>query len=148
MSKKLPFVSSPGQRPRPLDVVGEELSVLVAKDATQGYEVFLQVGAEGSGPPPHSHAWDESFYVISGQMEFGYGEEHHAVAPGGFVHIPGGTVHWFRFLEGGGQMVSITSEGNAAKFFTAVDEEVSGADPDFGKLAAVAAAHGLTIEAG
>ncbi|MEX2481231.1 MAG: cupin domain-containing protein [Gammaproteobacteria bacterium] len=145
---KLPFVSRPGQRPRPLDVVGEELSVLVAKDATQGYEVFLQVGVEGSGPPPHSHDWDESFYVISGQMEFGYGKESHSVAPGGFVHIPGGTVHWFRFLEAGGQMISITSAGNAAKFFTAVDEEVTGADPDFGKLAAVAEAHGLTIEAG
>ena len=40
---------------------------------TGGYEIFLQKGSEGSGPNPHSHPWDESFYVTKGEIDFGIG---------------------------------------------------------------------------
>ena len=39
--------------------------MLASGAQTGGYEIFLQVGPEGSGPPPHNHPWDESFYVTS-----------------------------------------------------------------------------------
>jgi hypothetical protein len=37
---------------------------------------LLQEGPEASGPPPHSHPWDESFYVVKGKIEFGIGARH------------------------------------------------------------------------
>ena len=51
---------------RPLNVVGEQITVLASGDRTGSYEVFHQIGPEGSGPPPHSHPWDEAFYVVAG----------------------------------------------------------------------------------
>ena len=55
-------------------------------------EIFLQDGVEGSGPPPHYHPWDESFYVVSGEIAFGI-EDYESVAPAGtLVHLPAGTV--------------------------------------------------------
>ena len=39
-------------------------------DVTDHYEVFFQEGPQGSGPIPHSHPWDESFFVIRGAVDF------------------------------------------------------------------------------
>ena len=59
-----PFIVAPEDYAAPLDIVGEQITVLASGEATQGYELFLQRGPAGSGPPPHSHPWDESFYVV------------------------------------------------------------------------------------
>ena len=76
-----PFVVAPQDYAPALNIVGEHVTVLASGEATEGYEIFLQRGAEGSGPPPHSHPWDESFYVIRGQIDFGIGADStHGVA--------------------------------------------------------------------
>ncbi|HLK26339.1 MAG TPA: cupin domain-containing protein [Caulobacteraceae bacterium] len=105
----------------PLSVAGEHLTVLANCDQTGSYEVFFQAGPEGGGPPPHSHPWDEAFYVTRGEIAFGVGDTKAVARAGTFVHVPGGTVHWFRFGAGGGEMVSLTSSGGAAKMFTEFD---------------------------
>src|SRR5512134_3292128 len=104
-----PFIVAPENYAPALDLVGEHITVLAPGEATGGYEIFLQRGPEGSGPPPHSHPWDESFYVVKGQIDFGIGGDSKTASPGTLVHLPAGTVHWFRFGRGGGEMVSITS---------------------------------------
>lgn len=63
-----PFIVAPEYRAKPLEIVGEHVTVLVSGEATASYEVFLQRSPEGSGPPPDSHPWDESFYVIKGEI--------------------------------------------------------------------------------
>jgi quercetin dioxygenase-like cupin family protein len=141
-----PIIIFPGQAPSPLKMVGEEVTVLASGTRTGSYEIFHQTGAEGSGPPPHSHSWDEAFYVIEGQVTFGVEAEQDIVAPAGtFVHVPGESTHWFRFGPGGSSMVSVTSRAGASEFFTQVDREVSPVAPDFGVLVGIATSHGLTI---
>lgn len=44
--------------------------MLASNAATQSYGITLQQGAEGTGPPPHSHDWDEAFYVLKGEIHF------------------------------------------------------------------------------
>ena len=66
-----PFVVTPEDAPRPLKLVGESITVLASGAQTGSYEIFLQAGPEDSGPPPHSHPWDESFYVINGEIVYG-----------------------------------------------------------------------------
>jgi quercetin dioxygenase-like cupin family protein len=141
-----PLVVSADQAPTPLKMVGEEVTVLASAEQTGSYEIFRQKGPEGSGPPPHSHAWDEAFYVVDGQVSFGLHDDQDLVAgPGTLVHIPGGTTHWFRFGPGGGEMISMTSRAGASAFFTHVDAEVSPTNPDLGALIGIATAHGLNI---
>ena len=69
-----PFVTTLENAPRPLNVVGEHITVLASGAQTGSYEVFRQAGPEGSGPPPHRHPWDESFYVTRGEIAFGIDE--------------------------------------------------------------------------
>ena len=140
-----PFVVTPEDYASTLDIVGEHVTVLASGEATSGYEIFLQRGPEGSGPPPHSHPWDESFFVVKGQIDFGIGPESKTASPGTLVHLPAETVHWFRFRSGGGEMLSMTSRLGASKMFADIAREVAPVNPDVGKLAEVGARHGLKV---
>lgn len=141
----MPLVVLPEDYADALDVVGEQIVVLASGEQTGGYEIFLQRGPEGSGPPPHEHPWDESFYVTKGEVEFGIGDESTTASAGTLVHLPAGTVHWFRFGSGGGEMISMTSELGASKMFTDFAREVDSSNPDLKKLAEVGARHRAKI---
>ena len=142
-----PFVVTADQAPHPLNVVGEKIIVLASGAQTGGYEIFLQVGPEGSGPPPHNHPWDESFYVIKGEIAFGIGDSEMVASTGTLVHLPAGTTHWFRFGKGGGEMLSVTSRESASRMFTDFDREISPERPDVSKLAEIGARYGLDVPA-
>src|SRR5471032_3275185 len=131
--------------PRALNIVGEQVTVLVSGAQTGSYEIFHQAGPEGSGPPPHSHPWDEAFYVIRGEIAFGIDDRDLVARPGTLVHLPAGTVHWFRFGPGGGEMVSMTSREGASHMFTDFDREISPENPDVGKLIELGRPYGLTV---
>jgi quercetin dioxygenase-like cupin family protein len=140
-----PFIVAPADYAKALDIVGEHVTVLASGRATGSYEVFLQRGPEGSGPPPHSHPWDESFYVVGGEIDFGIDADSSTASAGTLVHLPAGTVHWFRFGRGGGEMVSITSRLGASEMFTDMAREIAPVDPDLGQLAEVGSRHGLKL---
>lgn len=139
------FCLTPADYARPLNVVGEHITVLASGAATGGYEIFLQDGPEGSGPVPHSHPWDESFFVTRGQVDFGIGDSQQTAVAGTLVHLPADTMHWFRFREGGGTMVSVTSRLGASAMFAEIDREIAPDQLDVEKLVAIAGQHGLTI---
>lgn len=143
--KPQPFVVDPKDYPKTLNVVGEQITILASGAATQGYEVFLQQGPGGSGPPPHAHPWDETFYVIDGEVEFGLENKRLVTQPGTLVHIPAGTTHWFRLGKGGAKMLSITARLAASRMFADISREISPDKPDLDKLVGVAARHGVTI---
>ncbi len=139
------FIVMPGQAPRPLNVMGEKITVLASSEQTGGYEIFLQVGPEGSGPPPHNHPWDESFYVIRGEIAIGVDKSEMNVPPGKQVHVPAGTTHWFRFGKGGCEMVSMTSREGASRLFTDFDREISPEKPDLGNLGEIGRRYGAVL---
>lgn len=108
-------------------------------------QITLQSGEEGMGPPPHSHGWDESFYVTKGQIIFRCGDSSSTCEAGAFVHVPAGTVHAFSYGPGGGEMLEITGKGSrAVQMFTALSEEVPSGPPDIPKVISILARHGVT----
>ena len=139
------FVVRPKDYPRPLNIVGEQVTVLASGAATGGYEIFLQERPEGSGPPPHSHPWDESFFVTRGEVDFSIDGADQTALTGTLVHLPAGTLHAFRFGQGGGTMVSMTSRLGASSLFAELDREIAPDQPDIGKLVAIAGRHGLSV---
>ena len=75
--------------------------------------------AQGVGLPPHAHPWGEAFYVIEGAVAFQCGAMARTVVAGGFVHVPAGTVHSFRYARPTARVLGITSGHGAATMFTA-----------------------------
>ncbi len=141
-----PFIVTPADYADALDIVGEHVTVLASGEVTGGYEIFLQRGPEGSGPPPHTHTWDESFFVVKGEIAFGIGADSKTASPGTLVHLPAGTTHWFRFGPGGGEMISMTSRLGASKMFSEMAREIAPVSPDLEQLAEVLGRHGSKLD--
>jgi quercetin dioxygenase-like cupin family protein len=121
--KAQPFVVAPEDYDPALNVLGTKVTVLASHATTQAYEITLQQGDEGTGPPPHSHDWDESFYVLEGKIEFTCANKTVMCMLGTLVHVPAGTVHSFRYGTGGGEMLELTGQGGlATQMFTAVSK--------------------------
>jgi len=135
-----------GMRKLPLDVGGFEITVLASEDVTQGYEVFHIAGPEGKGPGPHFHPWDESFFILHGELHCGVDGVETVAQAGSFIHVPGGSTHWFQFGKGGAAMISMTSQGNASKMFTDFAHGISWDNPDREKLVDLAEKYGQIIQ--
>lgn len=143
-SKQL--VVKPSDRSPALSVVGVKIQVLVSEENSDTQQITLQSGDEGVGPPPHSHGWDESFYVAKGQVTFTAGGQTTVCSPGTLVFIPAGTIHAFSFGPGGGEMLEFTGAGsNAVKMFTALDREIPPGPPDVPKVIQVGGEYGLRL---
>ncbi|WP_083499439.1 cupin domain-containing protein [Thioalkalivibrio nitratireducens] len=140
------FVVQPGDRSAALSVIGTSVTVLVSAAEGKSQQVTLQSGDEGTGPPPHSHDWDESFYVTQGQVQFTCAGKSTMCVAGTFVHVPAGVVHAFNYGPGGGEMLEITGTGSKAiQMFTALDREIPPGPPDVQKVVQVAGDHGVTF---
>lgn len=141
-----PIVITPLQQPRPLNVVGMQITVLAANSATGSYGVTLQGGDEGSGPPLHHHDWDEAFYVLKGNVHFECDSRQLECGAGTLVHVPRGTRHAFTFGSGGGLMLEITGAGaNAAEFFTSIDRYIPAGELNLARLNDLADLHGVVF---
>jgi len=144
--EKQPFAVTPDAYDRALNVVGTKVTVLASNAATGGYGITFQQGDEGTGPPPHSHDWNEAFFVIKGSVEFSYGEKTMLAVPGTLVHLPAGTVHSFQYGADGGEMLEITGSGSlASEMFTALDQEIPPGPPDIPKIVEVLNKNGVTL---
>lgn len=141
-----PFFVTPEVAPSALNIVGEKVTVLASGERTCSYEVFLQSGAEGVGPPLHSHPWDEAYFVIEGVLRVAIGDKAHDLAAGSFVHIPAGSYHKYAGIGGPARFVSITSPPGAARFFLDIDREVPTLPPDLPALFAVAERHRVLVQ--
>lgn len=123
MSTK-PFVVGPDQRPPALDVMGARITALAPETAMTDLQITYQTGEEGIGPPPHSHDWDETFFVIRGDVRFTCAGTTSNCNVGTLVHVPAGTTHAFSFGPGGGELLEITGRGsNAIGMFTAISRK-------------------------
>jgi quercetin dioxygenase-like cupin family protein len=142
-----PLIVRPADRPDALTVVGTSVTVLADSAATGGMAITFQHGAEGTGPPPHCHPWDEAFYVLAGTIEFTVGETTAVLEAGSLVHVPGGATHGFHYGPGGGRMLEITGEGSkAAAMFGTFDREMPGA-PELAKVVDIFTRHGVELMA-
>lgn len=142
-----PFVVLPNEVAA-LEVLGVRITVLAANTATQGYEITLQEGEQGAGPPPHSHEWDESFYVLRGTVEVVCGGKAATIEPGSLVHVPRGVVHAYRFGTGGGGMLEISSHGGGAtRMFRNVGREFPRPEGDVDRLLGLLRENGVQLAA-
>jgi quercetin dioxygenase-like cupin family protein len=88
---------APGEGER-IWIVGDTMTFKATGETTGGKLLLLEnLTAPGGGPPPHIHSReDEFFFVLDGVFEIRIGDELHTHGPGGYAHVPRGTVHNFR----------------------------------------------------
>lgn len=76
---------------------GHPLRYLATTEETEG-KYCLSVGSVdfGHGASPHSHSFDEGFYVLAGEVEFTAGNRTVLLREGEYINIKAGTVHYPR----------------------------------------------------
>jgi quercetin dioxygenase-like cupin family protein len=87
------------QRGTDLAVVGDNYRLLVTGKETDGaFAVIDMLIPPGGGPGPHAHAtFQESFYVIDGEIVVRTQAQTYTAKKGAFVSIPkGGAIHAFK----------------------------------------------------
>jgi len=142
------FVVTPNDYTPALNVLGTKVTVLASNKATHSHEITLQQGDEGTGPPPHSHDWDESFFIIKGKVEFTCDGKTIMCKPGTLVHVPAGIVHGFSYGAGGGEMLEFTGQGGlATQMFTAINNEIPPGPADIPKVLGVLKQNGVKVNA-
>ncbi|AZB73753.2 cupin domain-containing protein [Synechococcus elongatus] len=147
MMNPKPLVLKPGDRSAALHVVGTKVTVLVSEADSASQQITLQSGDEGSGPPPHSHDWDESFYVTKGQVQFTCSDRTTMCPAGTLVHVPAGTVHAFSYGPGGGEILEVTgASSRAVQMFSALNREVVPGPPDVPEVIRVANKYGVRFD--
>lgn len=105
---------------------GDIVSTKLTAQQSSGALGFVEVTCPpGGGPVPHVHpGTDETFYMISGELEFLQGDKVFTAGPGDLVFIPRGLTH--RFRNPGIQparMVFAYTPGGAEGLFIEVGDE-------------------------
>lgn len=109
-----PFFRRAGTAPA-LYGPGDMYSLLVTgKESNNVFFQFEAIIPEGGGPPPHVHSKeDETFYIVSGNLEVLIGDMTYRAKAGDFVYLPRGTVHGFKNVGPGRavQLVTLSPSG-------------------------------------
>jgi quercetin dioxygenase-like cupin family protein len=143
-----------GEGVRSLWAMGELVTCKITSDQTSGaYSLFEITTQPGDGPPPHVQHWeDEACYVLEGEYEFL--DKGHAirVGVGSLIYVPRGNLHTHKNVgdKPGRMLLSQTPGGSHERFFeelsqTPVAPAVSGDQPEFERVAAIAAKYGIEI---
>ncbi|HEV3101541.1 MAG TPA: cupin domain-containing protein [Candidatus Dormibacteraeota bacterium] len=127
MDRKTLVILDPGGGIAIRSPTGGHGRIKVGVEETAGsltiYESLRPAGDPG-GPHLHKHLFDEAFYVLEGDYTFQVGERLVRASTGGFVYVPGGTVHTFRHSgDGDGRMLTVCSPGGIEAMFMAPDAE-------------------------
>src|SRR5215470_937941 len=149
-----PFRSLASDEGDPIWTVGFLAVRKIGAEETDGrLEVAEFIFPGGYSPPWHvHHTTAESFYVLSGEIRFHYGDRVERHGPGGFVHLPAGVPHGF-YVESpdGARALHTGSPTGLWDFHTEVGRPapqltLPPAEPlDPERLGAIAAQHGIDI---
>lgn len=143
---RAPLIVKPGTYQPSLNVVDTSVTVLASKQETAGQEFTFQSGENGMGPPPHSHDWDEAFFVLKGSVAFTCDGKTEMCTPGTLVFVPGGTIHAFKYGPDGGEMLEVTGAGSkASQMFTAVDIAVPPGAQNVEKIIEILSENGVRV---
>lgn len=137
---------TPENMPDPYDVIGESMTVLGAGDLSKEFEVHIQTGKKNGGPPPHTHSWDEGFYVLEGEVEITLNGKATLLKAGSYVHIPAMTLHGYRNVTEGAKMLAVVSDPRGGEFFTSVAKRVPVNPVSLPKLLEVAEEYGVEFK--
>jgi quercetin dioxygenase-like cupin family protein len=101
-NKKPPIATAPNEG-KNISMIGNTYRILISGKQTDGaFAVIDMLIPPGGGPGPHAHTdFNESFYIVDGEIEIKSELGNYSASKGAFVSIPkGGVVHSFKNTTG------------------------------------------------
>src|SRR5436305_8125041 len=145
-------VRGPGEGRTLLVGAGDYVTYKVASEETGGsYFCFEVSTTPGFGPPLHTHAYRELFYVLEGEYEFTVDRdgklETVAGTPGTAIAVPPNVPHTFKNASSApARLLFVHQPAALEEFFEEFGtEEHNASPPDFGAMAAALEHNGVHI---
>ena len=118
-------------RPRMASDAPSTPRVLLRSEQTDGRISVIETAPRpGAGPPLHHHDFDESFYIMAGELTFQLRDELLTAGPGDLVFAPRGVPHTYANLSGAAahQLIVCTPAG-FERYFARIAAERRGVEP-------------------
>lgn len=130
-----------------LNVLGMRIQFLCTSDDTQKrYSSMLNTVPKGLGAPPHSHPWDEAFYILKGQVELCVGDTTHQLSVGDYALVPANQVHSFNGLsDEEGTMILFESPSHSQEFFQEINDTIVNIPDDLSKIPGIGERHQVSF---
>jgi quercetin dioxygenase-like cupin family protein len=118
-----PFLASPNLS-NSYWYIGHLMSVLVSsKDTNGAFSLIHGYEIQGLEPPPHTHTKeDESFYLLSGEIEYTVGNQIIAAKEGDWAFLPRNIQHSFKVLTEKAEVLMHLSPGGFEDYFIEMSE--------------------------
>lgn len=109
-------------------MVGDTYTVLLGGRDTNGRYCLIDMHVPpGGGPGPHRHDFEETFFVLEGQIEVAFRGGKSVVRSGETVHIPANAPHEFHNTgEQPARLLCICAPAGQEEFFREVGVAVAG----------------------
>jgi quercetin dioxygenase-like cupin family protein len=105
--------------------------VLLRSEQSDGQVSVIETApAPGVGPPLHHHQFDESFYVIEGELTFRVEDEIITAGPGELIFAPRGVPHTFANLsDASARQLIVCTPAGFERYFARLAAERRGVEP-------------------
>ncbi|MDB5824208.1 MAG: hypothetical protein JWR21_2912 [Herminiimonas sp.] len=129
----------------PLNVLGAQVRFLCEAHSTRGAWSLMEVTLpQDAGPPPHTHDWDEAYFITEGEVSFMLENAQVKATQGDFIYAPGGLAHGFKGAsQNPARVLIFDAPAHAGAFFKRVDREVKDLPRDLSKVIDIGAATGI-----
>ena len=126
-----------------LHILGTQARFLCTAEQTGKKWSLMEVSLpKAAGAPPHSHPWDEAYFVLAGEVRFLVDGTAHLLGAGDFLYAPANTVHAFEgHSEETARVIIFDAPAHAETFFREVDAGVKSMPADLDKMLAIGERH-------
>ena len=106
---------------------GNHVTLLLHRDDTDAaLDVIDALAQPGGGPPPHRHDFEESFTILSGEIEVTFRSKKSVIRAGESVNIPANAPHFFtNATQQPARLLCICSPAGQEELFLAVGVPVA-----------------------
>ena len=134
---------------RAFEVMGDRIVVKTPGSETDGRFCLLEFDTpKDVGPPPHSHAWREGYFVLDGELELMVEGQSQSLSAGAWAVVPGGTLHTSKALSARTRYLMFAEPAGVDDFLVEVQEKTADDPGNLEKILEIAGRHGFQVAAG
>jgi mannose-6-phosphate isomerase-like protein (cupin superfamily) len=119
-------------------------SKITAEDTLGKWIMYEATDTIGNGAPMHSHPWEETFYILEGELEIQIGKRVFSAKAGASVYFPENCVHGFKVCSETVRLLTIMP-AFADAFYREMGEKITSLPPDLETFQAVASKHEVRL---